>query len=168
MYGEWLRLTPAELERAKADTVWLTDLSSKELGRPRWRPGDTDLDIPERRRFGTDKTWHALDYLLTRRDFPVGIIYGEEEFEPPFEWGYGSPMYLPPERVRTAAAALAPLSEADLLDGVDHTDLLVEDIYPSVWDRPDELDWAVCFLPYVKVYFDAAAESGDAIVCWIG
>lgn len=47
-------------------------------------------------------------------------------------------------------------------------DLQREKIYPEVWDRgPEELQWAVCHLPWVKVYFQAAAQNGDAIICWI-
>lgn len=166
MYGEWLRVTSAELEHARSDLRWAYDIAMK---------ADEDMDRPvaERRRFGTDKTWHALDFLLDRKGFPISIVFGAEEFvddpeDPDADWGYGPPRFLTPEQVQRAAAALADLTEDALIAGVDSADLQREQIYPTVWDRPDELPWAVCHLPGVKVYFDAAAKAGDAILCWIG
>ena len=170
MNGEWLRLTPAELERAKSDLAWAQDLADR-LSEAEYDP-QTPTDVAHHRTFGTDKTWHALDYLLGRRQFPVSIVYGEEALveapeDPDADWGYGPPSYLTVERVRQAAAALAELTEERLLDGVEAADLQREQIYPNIWDRPDELPWAACYLPDVKIYFAAAAEAGDAIVCWI-
>jgi len=168
MYGEWLRVTPAELERAQVDLVWLRDLAD-ELDEA--YTGD-DKTVSERRRFGTDKTWHALDYLLTRRGFPISIIYGEKSFvddpdDADADWGYGPPQYLTVAQVRQAADALAGLTEEQLLDGVQQLDLERADIYPAVWDRPGELEWAVCHLADARTYFGAAAKAGDAIICWI-
>jgi hypothetical protein len=179
MYGQWLRVTPAELDRAKADLQWAQDHA--ERVEEAEYPLEQDLqlsprDIAERRSMSTEKTWHALDFLLTRRGFPVSIIMGEHPFgddvdsleDPDTDWGYGPPSYLTPDEVRRAAEALAGLSEEDLLDGVDPGDLTRAEIYPNVWDRgPSELQWAVCELPWVKAYFEAAAKDGDAILCWI-
>lgn len=168
MYGEWLRVSPGELERAKNDLRWLRELASD--------VADAEGEFTSttaRRTGGTDKAWHALDFLLTRKQFPIRIIFGEESFvddpeDPEADWGYGAPRYLTPEQVRQAAEALINLTEADLLDGVDQTELLKEQIYPSVWDRPDELPSIATHLPYVKTYFNAAATDDDAIICWIG
>jgi hypothetical protein len=169
MYGEWLRVTPAELERAKADLDWARELAAKA------EEDDTadDGDMTTRRSFGTDKTWHALDYLLGRRGFPVSIVFGEETFgddadEAETDWGYGPQRYLTPEQVQRAAVELVPLSGEQLIDGVMHFDLVAEHIYPAIWDSPDELEWAVSGLAGVKAYFAAAAQAGDAIICWIG
>ena len=174
MYGQWLRVSSAELDRAKVDLPWAYDLA-QQVEETESTPGQ-HLDPPDaagRRSFGTDKTWHALAYLLARREFPVSIIFGEETFvddpdDPEADWGYGAPTYLTPDQVRRAAGALAALTEEDLLDGVQAGDLQREEIYPDVWDRgPEELQWAVCHLPWVKVYFQAAAKDGDAVICWI-
>lgn len=174
MYGEWLRVSVAELDRAKVDLPWAHGLALR-VEESEHPPGQ-HLDPPDVagvRSFGTDKTWHALAYLLARREFPVSIIYGEESFvddpdDPEADWGYGPPSYLTPDQVRRASEALADLTEEDLLDGVNSDELQREKIYPEVWDRgPEELQWSVCHLPWVKVYFQAAAQSGDAIICWI-
>lgn len=169
MYGEWLRVTPAQLARAKGDLAWAFDLA-EQAGDDE---GEREPAVAERRSFGTDKTWHALEYLLERGGFPVSIIFGEETFvddpeDPDADWGYGAPQYLTPERVRQAAVALAALTEEALLGGVEQAELEREQIYPMVWDRPDELSWAISYLPDIKAYFAAAATSGDALICWIG
>jgi len=168
MYGEWLRVSEAELEKARIDLRWARELAME------ISEAEAELTDPAmRRNFGTDKTWHALDFLLRRRGFPISIILGEELFvedldDPQADWGYGAPCYLTSEQVRQAASELAGLAEADLIEGVDQSELEAAEIYPTVWDRPGELEWAVCHLPYVKAYFDAAASKGDAIICWIG
>jgi hypothetical protein len=168
MYGEWLRVTPAEHEHAKGDLRWALCLARNVA-----EDEDQDWAVVDRRSFGTDKTWHALDYLLRRKGFPVSIIFGEESFvddpeDPEADWGYGAPQYLTPAQVQQAAVALADLTEEALIDGVDQAELRRASIYPTVWDRPGELPWAVGHLPSVKVYFEAAARSGDAMLCWIG
>ena len=158
MYGEWLRVTPAELRQVMADPEASYQLTDTE---------ETD------RRSGTDKTWHALAYLLQRADFPVSIITGEQcvvddPDDSEVDWGYGPPGYLTPQQVSIASSALADLTAERLLDGVSPADLAREQIYPQVWNRPDELAWAVHALPYMRDFFAAAAAQGDAILCWIG
>jgi Domain of unknown function (DUF1877) len=181
MYGEWLRLTPAELDRARTDPDWVLDMvmASDDM--------DDDNSTPEasaRARYsGTDKTWHALSYLLYRAEFPIEIIMGEQpliasagndeddeesEEESGDDWSYGPPGYLTPDQVRQAAVALADITEASLIDGIDPADLTRNHVYPEIWDRPDELKWAVHAIPYIKAYFAAAAEAGEGIMCWIG
>jgi hypothetical protein len=176
MYGQWLRVTAAELDRAKVDLEWAHVHAERMEDAEYPLEVDTRLSpeqIAQRRSMSTDKTWHALDYLLTRRAFPVSIVMGEESFvedveDPDADWGYGPPSYLTADQVRLAAEALTDLTEESLLDGVDPADLTREGIYPDVWDRgPDELQWAVYDLPWIKAYFQAAAKQGDAIICWI-
>ncbi|WBB68589.1 YfbM family protein [Micromonospora sp. WMMD812] len=176
MYGSWLRVSEAELARAKDDLDWAYGLAE--------RVSEAEDDDPpgDPRCSGTDKAWHALQFLLDRRDFPVSIVYGEESFidlpDDPEEaldvieasgadWGYGPPGYLTPAQVVEAAAALAELTEEDLVGGVDPAELQRAEIYPTVWDRPGELAWVAHFLPGVRDYFIAAAKNGDAVICWI-
>ncbi|MEV1332957.1 DUF1877 family protein [Micromonospora costi] len=61
----------------------------------------------------------------------------------------------------------AGLTGAALIDGVDPAELHRAEIYPSVWDRPGELDWVAHFVPHVREYFTAAATNGDAVICWV-
>jgi hypothetical protein len=164
MNGNWLRVTPAELDRAKDDLEWAYELAEEatEAQDDRW--------------LSTSKAWHALDHLLNRYGFEVPLVFGSEAFvadseleELPEEldWGYGPPRYLPPGKVAAAAAALADLTPDDLLRGVQPADLVRENIYPHLWDEPDSLPWITHTLPEIKEYFAAAAARGDAVICWL-
>ncbi|WP_405427836.1 DUF1877 family protein [Streptomyces erythrochromogenes] len=86
MNGEYLRVTPAELERALVDPEWALDLAdeiqaAQEGGEP----------VPaEARHFTTHQAWHLLGFLLQRSAFPVDIVHGEEALA--FgDRGYGPP-----------------------------------------------------------------------------
>ncbi|GAA2616519.1 DUF1877 family protein [Paractinoplanes durhamensis] len=175
MNGNWLRLTPAELAHAAEDLPWAQDhaWAAYEAGSPRW--------------LCTEKTWHALSYLLGRHGLGISIVFGEESFreEPEAseetddeeygdeeygdedDWGYGPPRYLTPAQVAAAAAAIATLTEADLVRGVDPGELARANVYPEIWNDPRELAWAVHYLPEAREFFAAAAKDGDAILCWL-
>jgi hypothetical protein len=159
MMGEWLRVTPAELEQAMADPDW-----GQSFAFDTWkRELQTTDDVAQRRSLSTDKTWEALRYLLTRQHFPVDIVLGEHRLtqDDDVEWGYGRPRYLTVDEVRRAAAALAGLTQEGLLDGVTADDLTAADIYP------DDVPWAASRLDHVRAWFGAAAADGDAVICYI-
>jgi hypothetical protein len=171
MYGEWLRITPAQLDEVVADPGSAYQLV--EAARDGGGPAETVEDSAVNPRSGTDKTWHALVYLLERAHFPVNIITGEQRLPDDadgteVDWGYGPPGYLTPDQVRQAATALAELTGADLTADVERADLTRNAIYPQVWDEPDSLEWAVHALPFAQAYFASAAHRGDAVMCWIG
>jgi hypothetical protein len=168
MYGNWLRVSPAELARAKDDLAWAATFVQEALDRTDGRASGTGMD------------WHALDFLLERHGFPVEIIWGEESFvddedtddfdvvEIENDWGYGPPRYLTPEQVAAGAAALAELDGADLIRGVDQAELHRAEIYPPVWEMPGELERVVSRLPAVLDYFTQAAKNGEGVICWLG
>ncbi|MET8154319.1 DUF1877 family protein [Actinoplanes sp. NPDC049668] len=173
MNGNWLRVSPDELERAVSDLDWAHELARKE------RDGDSD------RWTGTGKAWHGLDFLLDRLGFEIPLVLGAESFvelpdvEPDSaemfdflesledDWGYGPPSYLTPAQVAAAAAQLATLTEEDLTRDVDPTELYRAEIYPGTWERPGELAWVAHFLPSAQTFFTAAAKDGDAVICWL-
>lgn len=146
MSGNWARVAPGELS-------------------PERRP-------PAERSISTDKNWAGFDYLLRRHGFPVDIVFGEETFPgttPGDEfsegtWGYGPPTYLTPERVAEAARALAALSPADLIRGVTPDEVTAADRYSF---HPDDLLEVAAELPAAQRLFTAAAEAGDAVLCWL-
>ncbi|ROP27553.1 uncharacterized protein DUF1877 [Couchioplanes caeruleus] len=132
MLGYWLRVSPAELQRAVSDLEWAAALAEQE-----------DVSPPTVRRqrlLDLDKTWDGLDFLLRRRGFPVSVVRGEEVF--PFnpgdipDWGYGPPQYLTPMQVVRAAQALVPLTEQDLVADVDPAELARTGVYPANVGQP--------------------------------
>ncbi|MEV0457905.1 DUF1877 family protein [Catellatospora methionotrophica] len=167
--GNWLRVTPAELARAKDDLDWAY-IHARDLS------GDAN------RAYSTGKEWQSLKYLLDRWGLSIPIVSGAEEFidesvgqiedehgVPVWEadWGYGPPRYLTSEQVAAAATELAGITESDLIRDVDQAELAQAEIHPDVWDQPNELTPTTHFLLGVKQFFALAAKEGDAIICWL-
>jgi hypothetical protein len=88
MIGGYVRLTPADLDRALSDPEWACeyadDLRDTEY--------ETEPDIGQARCHDIDKTWHALGFLLRRLRFPVDIVFGEEPVPGATNCGYGPPV----------------------------------------------------------------------------
>lgn len=164
MIGEYVRLTPAELDRALSDPEWACeythDLRDTEY--------ETESDVVQARCHDIDKTWHALDFLLRRLHFPVDIVFGEEPVPGATDWGYGPPRHLTSEHVRVAAEALAAIPSASLVDGVGPQDLADAEIYPDVvWQRGEPLDYVTDHYELLSEFFQAAAADGHAMLLWI-
>ncbi|MFE7382212.1 YfbM family protein [Streptomyces zhihengii] len=162
MIGEYFRLTPADLERAREDTDWALDhveeVREAEEGGPSSVPA---------RHFSTYKAWHLLDHLLKRSGFPVDVVHGEEPLEGADDWGYGPPHYLTAERVRLCSTALSALTYDRLVDGVDPGELDAAEIYPLHWEDRAALEWGRGWFTGLTAYFAAAARDGHAVLVWI-
>ncbi|MER6853784.1 DUF1877 family protein [Streptomyces flaveolus] len=74
MNGEYLRVTPAELDRALKDPDWALDLAEAIQDAQE----EQESAPHEARHFTTHKTWDLLGFLLRRSAFPVDIVHGEE------------------------------------------------------------------------------------------
>ncbi|WP_409474616.1 YfbM family protein [Streptomyces sp. HC307] len=167
MIGEYVRLTPAELDRAVRDPDWahefVDELIEAEL--------DERPEVSEARCHDTDKAWHALDFLLRRLAFPVDIVHGEEEIPGAEDWGYGPPRYLTPEQVRAAADALMVTSHQTLIEDVTPADLAQADIYPNIiWEHGESLDYVTShyqsLVPFFQKPYLNRTRSLD--FCWSG
>ncbi len=174
MNGNWLRVSPAELDRARTELDWAYDLA--EEARNGEHPG---------RWAGTGRAWHGVDFLLHRRGFDVPIVFGTESLVPlpdvepdsaemvdflddaAGDWGYGPPCALTPAQVAAAATQLAGLTGADLIRDVDPAELDRAECYPRGWTEPGRLEWVAGHLPDAQRFFAAAAKDGDAVICWL-
>ncbi|MFJ1567794.1 YfbM family protein [Streptomyces erythrochromogenes] len=162
MNGEYLRVTPAELERALKDPEWALDLADEIRDA---QEGSAPAPAGARH-FTTQQTWHLLGFLLQRSAFPVDIVHGEETLATD-DWGYGPPRYLTPDRVRLAADALQQTTYDQLIQGVDPFELVKAEVYPQIWDSPASLEWARdLFTPLADLFRDAAS-GGHAMLIWI-
>jgi len=173
MIGEYARLTSSELKHAIDDPEWALDrveqlqdvLAEADIRVDDWDGSD---DPPGRARlYTTYKTWHLLAYLLQRARFPVNVVYGERVLDDDQDWGYGPASYLTPDRVRYAANALDAMPYSELAQGVTAADLNAADVYPSPWDDENGAEWGRDYYERLTAFFGAAADAGDAILCWI-
>ncbi|MEV8534670.1 YfbM family protein [Streptomyces sp. NPDC051211] len=163
MNGEYLRVTPAELDHALRDPDWAYGLAEEAMD----ATGEGDDTPADARHFTTHQTWALLDFLLRRSVFPVDIVNGEEPLAEADDWGYGPPRYLPPARVRLAADALRVISYDQLIRNVDPAELTRADVYPLIWDSPDCLEWARDLFTDLSAFFAAAAGAGHSLLLWI-
>ncbi|MEU5399338.1 YfbM family protein [Streptomyces sp. NPDC005963] len=165
MNGVYVRLTPSELSRALDDPVWAKEYADELL------EAESDLvHLPSTSRtHHTYRAWHALDFLLRRRGFPVDIVHGEEEIPGTEDWGgYGPPRCVTPERVRVAADALAALTCAELIEGVTPGHLAEAGVYPvSPWADEHSLGLVTGIHQPLAAFFRTTALRGHALLTWI-
>ncbi len=161
MNGEYLRVTPAELDRALKDPEWAWDLA--EETQDAQAEGDPARAPAEARHFTTHQTWHLLSFLLQRSAFPVDVVHGEEPLASD-DWGYGPPQYLTPERVQLAADTLHRTTYDQLIQGVDPSELAKAEVYPQIWDSPASLEWASDLFTPLTAFFCGAASAGHAML----
>ncbi|MEU0274039.1 YfbM family protein [Streptomyces sp. NPDC006307] len=158
MIGEYVRLTPAELERALGDPAWAWEFV-EEL---------RDAEPADARCHSTDKAWDAVGFLTRRAGFPVDIVHGEQAVPWDEHWGYGPPRYLTPDQVRAAAEVMAATEGDRLTAGVGPADLAREQVYPAtIWERGETLDHVVLHYEALRPFFRDAAGAGDAVMVWI-
>lgn len=162
MIGEYLRVTPSELDRAVKDPEWALELAEQVQDEQE----DGELGPEDTKRFSTYQTWHLLDFLLRRRGFPVDVVMGETEFGGD-GWGYEPPRFLSSDRVRVAAEELGRLSYDDLVKGVDVAELVAAQIYPQGWDSWGSLEWGRDYFGCLTRFLQAEAFTGDAVIVWI-
>ncbi|MGW6705940.1 YfbM family protein [Streptomyces sp. NPDC054956] len=163
MNGEYLRITPAELDRALMDPEWALGLAEEIQDAQE----ESEPAPAEARHFTTHKAWHLLGFLLERSAFPVGIVHGEEPLATDCDWGYGPPQYLTPDRVQLAADTLRETTFDQLIQDVDPSELTRAGIYPQIWDSPDSLEWARDVLTPLTEFFRGAASTGHAMLIWL-
>ncbi|MEY9872844.1 hypothetical protein ABH931_002321 [Streptacidiphilus sp. MAP12-33] len=159
MIGEYVRLTPAELDRALGDPDWAYGFVQQLM----------DAADAGARRLDVDKAWDSLDHLLRRIGFPVDVVHGEDEIQNAGDWGYGPPSYLTPEQVGVAAEALAALSGEALVAGVAAEELTGDEHYPNLaaQEVPSWLTYVVHHFEALAAFLGAAAHAGDGVLLWV-
>lgn len=134
-------------------------------------PGLVD-DLLESEDFGTmldlDKGWHGIHWLLTGSAEPTeaplsDAIFGGDAFGE--DLGYGPPRLLPPERVRSVAAALEATDVESLRARMLPAAMAEAGIYPAIWDEDDIFDeYLAPSLEELRQFYAAAATAGEAVV----
>ena len=166
MIGNYLRITPLELDRTREDPAWASefaeDLADAELD----APDSPDGKLAAERLFRTDKAWDALRFLYERAGPPADLIFGEEEFTDD-DWGYGPAHLLTVDQVQAASMFLSAVTFDELTRGLTAADLAAANLYPQIWDEPNVFDWVRGYHANLTVYFAAASAAGDAMIAWL-
>ena len=161
------RLAPVELlQRLKQDPESIEPLLLEEdhevedEGAP--DPGGT-LDV--------DKAWHGLHFVLTGTAWegepPLNFILGGEELAADF--GYGPPRVFMPPQLQAIATAIEPIDEAEVARRYSPARMKQLDIYPDIWDRPDEnnLEYLQETWALLKPFLQKGAAEGFGLVVYL-
>lgn len=117
-----------------------------------------------------EKAWHGLHYLLTGETWesngPRGfLLSGGTEHQDDEEV-----RRLQPHEVVQIHETLQSISDEELWSGFDADEMYAHDIYPQIWDEPEN-DLREEYLDYfnaLKEFVAMVAASGDAIDLSIG
>jgi hypothetical protein len=161
--------------RSKGLIGWLKDLSPIKI-----ESVDDYLDAPRgpsqaRAELDLDKSWHGLHYLLTgtawEGDEPAcflvqgGAVLGEDADEE------CQARVLSRAEVAAFSRHLSSLTTADLLDRFDARQMMALEIYPEIWDRPDEVAISRQYLAdnfdALRRFVEEAALEGDRLVIMV-
>jgi len=163
MHGYLHQVSPSRLRELMADP----GLVAEEL-----YPSDREY-APE---CTIEKTWNAIQFMLQLHSqlgqFPEDNPYLKEAENIGDPLSYGPAEYRTTEDVAAIADALVAIDDTLLLE-VYRPDLMQEyNVYPDVWDVPDETEWNFewireHFHALVDYYKDAAAR-GNAMLEYLG
>ncbi len=156
MIGNFLQLTPAELDALIADPSQVESFIY-----PGGEESDAGIDV--------DKAWQGLHFLLTGDPWggagPLAqVVLGGVEIGE--DVGYGPARYITADEVRAAAAALGDLSSESFASRYDRAALQANNIYPDIWDE-DGLEYLAAFFDELRDYFMDAAEKGNAMLKYL-
>ncbi|WP_410654073.1 YfbM family protein [Amycolatopsis sp. lyj-112] len=151
MCGEYVRVTPEGLRELieDPDRIWTAIEEATEV-----EDTSRGTDI--------DKAWHALSFLAARAGFEIDFVLGGTPLGE--DNGYGPARYLSPDEVRTVSTELSRTGFDQLSQGVELAELAEQQIYPSIWDEPDALDYVRGNYDDLVVFFAGAAKAGDVVV----
>ena len=118
-----------------------------------------------------EKAWHGLHYLLTGGAWEVGgprafLIAGGSEI-PESDAGYGPARLFSPEETAEINAVISPISDDDLWRRFDPKEMASQDIYPMIWDEPEDdlkQEYLFYFVDLKKLIANAAAAGHGLLV----
>lgn len=116
-----------------------------------------------------DKTWHGIHFLLSGdvdglTDDPLGFLLGGEPLGEDF--GYGPARVFSPDEVVEIHEALAEVRPESLASRYDPEAMRREEIYPSIWDNPDDDALAYILDGFVRLQDGVreAASGGRGLI----
>lgn len=118
-----------------------------------------------------EKAWNAVGWLIQRCAVSTNPVLGGD-VSIGEDFGYGPLIYFSPGRVGALRAELDALDRSVLSAHFDPAALAADDVYPHVWDRPDEADenreWIVDACEDLIGLYRTGCDEGLGVLVWIG
>ena len=165
MIGVLVRVPEEQLNTFLKESVLFEEYIDSE----EYEQSDRHLDL--------DKTWEAINYLLTGHTIdtieeaspPLGhVFFSDHKLDDELDMGYGPPYYIVPAQVKIISDALKDISPAKLLSKYNAQEFNQKNVYPNAWeDSEDHRDFIAEKFTQLKEFYSAAAMEGDAIITFV-
>jgi hypothetical protein len=130
--------------------------------------------VPESRFLDIDKSWEAIQFLLT------GDLFGDHR-NPPLSdavlggtWlgnvdvGYGPSRYLTPAEVKAVATALHAIPEAEFRRRFNRESFATAGVTTQWENDQDAFDYLLPHYAALQAIFSLASQENDGMILWIG
>jgi len=161
MIGNYLRVPGGRLARLREDPSDILELLY---------PDDGNGEHPDGMHLDIDKSWHAIQFLLTGDPWEAkpplqnavmgGVELGEEDV------GYGPARGLSTADVQAVSRALSAVSGEQLWSRFDAEKFANAEIYPEGWSA-DGREYVVGYYETLRAFFAEAADAGDAMILYL-
>lgn len=129
-------------------------------------------------RLDLDKSWDALNYLLTGHTLDTieeaepplsDIIFSGQILDEDQDLGYGPAQYLEPEQVKEIHSALTGISVSDIREKYDAGVMNEKNVYPAAWkDNEEDKNFILDSFEDLKAFYEDAAEEGQSVISFLG
>ncbi|OOG18542.1 hypothetical protein BWD42_00720 [Sphingobacterium sp. CZ-UAM] len=123
-----------------------------------------------------DKAWEGIFFLLTGESIgtydqaspPLSwLLVGPNDIDRNQDMGYGPATYTDIEQTRQIDLALQEISAAELTQRFDSIMMLEKDIYPTIWDDENALDYLLQYFEDLKAFYHMAALQHEAVILFL-
>ncbi|WP_343558605.1 YfbM family protein [Sphingobacterium sp.] len=123
-----------------------------------------------------DKAWEGIFFLLTGESIgtydqalpPLSwLLVGPNDIDRNQDMGYGPATYTDIEQTRRIDLALQETSAEELTQRFDSITMLEKDIYPTIWDEENALDYLLQYFEDLKAFYHMAALQHEAVILFL-
>lgn len=133
------------------------------------------LDMGEPDYLELDKAWHGIHFLLTNSAWEGAeplcyLVRGGQEIGD-IDVGYGPARAITSQQAAAFELELSKIEEADFRQRFNPKQMMANDIYPSIWDRPieedDTLGYLCSYFTELKEFVNEVCKKGHGIIIWM-
>ena len=133
-----------------------------------------DPTIGEKIGLDLDKSWHGIQYLLTRTawkgEFPANFLISGTEIGD-IDVGYGSAKAFSSAEVKKIHKYLAKITQEELFKNYYPRKMMEAEIYPEIWDRAEEKEmnkrYLTDYFAALKTFIEEVANRNLGIIIWL-